>query len=363
MNSVIITTTNNIEGSEIKEYYTPISANMVIGANIFSDISASWTDFFGGRSGTYERKLQEMYEGIMYRLKEQAYDVGANCILGLKVDFGEISGKGNQMFMLSAVGTPVYAERDKKIKESYNANRFINGEQIESKIRANRIIKEFFDGSLTIRRLSNTTIDFIVKSRLLDFSKLVVTAIENSKSTHEEESKDKLKKLSSYFRFIEKGEAINLLYGILSSKDSDAKATVFVCGVINQFDMIDYKRVLELLTSPDLRVRKQGLMILSYKKSNYSSSDISLMKDFIKIIESDFPETAQRITKKGLLSSNKEFWVCQCGKTNDIDSFYCEYCAADKYGFVAEEISPLKALNLIKERLDAIDEFQNQNVS
>lgn len=363
MDSIIITTTNNIEGSEIKGYYTPISANMVIGANIFSDISASWTDFFGGRSGTYERKLQEMYEGILYRLKEQAFDVGANCILGLKVDFGEISGKGNQMFMLSAVGTPVYAELDKDIKESDNAIRFINGEKIETKVRANRIIKEFFDGSQDIASLGNTAIDFILKSRLLDFSKLVVTAIKNSKSSQVEESNNKLKKITSYFRFIEKDEAVNLLYGILSSKDIHENAIILVCDVIKEFDLIDYNKVLELLTSTDLSVKKQGLKILSFKKSNYSSSDISLMKDFIQIIEDGFPKTGQLVTKKGLLSSNKEAWLCQCGKTNELYNLYCENCEVNKYGFVKKEISHLKVLNLIEQRLEVIEEFQKQEVS
>jgi len=56
---MIVTTTNSIGGWEISRYNDPIAAN-VIGTTIFSDIGASYVDFFGGRSTSYEKKMQEM---------------------------------------------------------------------------------------------------------------------------------------------------------------------------------------------------------------------------------------------------------------------------------------------------------------
>ncbi|WP_293887903.1 MULTISPECIES: hypothetical protein [unclassified Sphingobacterium] len=38
----------------------PIAANVVIRTNVFSDIGASYVDFFGGRSNSYEKKVQEI---------------------------------------------------------------------------------------------------------------------------------------------------------------------------------------------------------------------------------------------------------------------------------------------------------------
>ncbi|WP_312340698.1 hypothetical protein [Sphingobacterium sp.] len=35
----------------------PIAANVVIGTTVFSDIGASYVDFFGGRSTNYEKKI------------------------------------------------------------------------------------------------------------------------------------------------------------------------------------------------------------------------------------------------------------------------------------------------------------------
>ncbi|HWV72603.1 MAG TPA: hypothetical protein VN040_12835 [Pseudosphingobacterium sp.] len=41
----IITTTNTLEGWTIEEYHEPITANVVVEPNVFSDIAASWIDF------------------------------------------------------------------------------------------------------------------------------------------------------------------------------------------------------------------------------------------------------------------------------------------------------------------------------
>ncbi|WP_293901829.1 heavy metal-binding domain-containing protein [Sphingobacterium sp. UBA5670] len=55
---MIVTTTNSIEGREISRYNDPIAANVVIGTIVFSDIGASYFDFFGGRSTSYEKKIK-----------------------------------------------------------------------------------------------------------------------------------------------------------------------------------------------------------------------------------------------------------------------------------------------------------------
>src|SRR3546814_13568242 len=46
------------------------------------------------------------------RVKYAAYEIGANCIVGLSIDMDEISGKGKSMFMLTAIGTAVIIEKE-----------------------------------------------------------------------------------------------------------------------------------------------------------------------------------------------------------------------------------------------------------
>lgn len=112
---VIVTTTNAVEGYRITRYLAPIASNIVAGTGLFSDFVASFSDVFGGRSETYQRQLSDMYARAVKELQRQGGDVGANCVVGATFDFGEIAGKGMQMFMLSAVGTPVVIKTDEQI--------------------------------------------------------------------------------------------------------------------------------------------------------------------------------------------------------------------------------------------------------
>ncbi len=108
---MIITTTNNIEGARIVEYLDLVSVNVVIGTNFFSDWMASVTDIFGGKSSTYQRKLDDVYEEALKRMEKRATKLGADAVVGLKMDFGEVSGKEKSMFMVSAIGTAVKIAR------------------------------------------------------------------------------------------------------------------------------------------------------------------------------------------------------------------------------------------------------------
>ena len=111
---MIVTTTNNIEGYTVKRYLGVVNANVVIGTNLFSDIAASLTDVFGGRSGSYKSTI---YDEVMKELTEKAKSYHADAIVGLHVDFDEVSGGGKSMFMVSASGTAITLE--KNIEDRY----------------------------------------------------------------------------------------------------------------------------------------------------------------------------------------------------------------------------------------------------
>jgi uncharacterized protein YbjQ (UPF0145 family) len=82
---------------------------------LFSDIFASFSDLFGGRSQTYQNHLTSLYNEAIENIKFAAYEIGANCIVGLSIDMDEISGKGKSMIMLTAIGTAVIIEEDNSI--------------------------------------------------------------------------------------------------------------------------------------------------------------------------------------------------------------------------------------------------------
>ncbi|WP_409994067.1 heavy metal-binding domain-containing protein [Sphingobacterium siyangense] len=47
-----------------------MAANVAIGTTVFSDIRASYVDFFGGRSTSYEKKMQEIYNRVIETPKQ-----------------------------------------------------------------------------------------------------------------------------------------------------------------------------------------------------------------------------------------------------------------------------------------------------
>lgn len=103
---MITTTTNIIEGKPVQQYLGIVSSETIIGANIFKDLFAGIRDIVGGRSGTYERVIDEARTNAMNELVQKAQALGANAIIGIDLDF-ETIGSGGSMLMVIATGTAV----------------------------------------------------------------------------------------------------------------------------------------------------------------------------------------------------------------------------------------------------------------
>lgn len=103
---MLLTTTNTIEGKPIQKYIGIISSETIIGANIFKDLFAGIRDIVGGRSGTYERVIEQAKESAMAELQQKAQALGANAVVGIDLDF-ETVGSNGSMLMVVATGTAV----------------------------------------------------------------------------------------------------------------------------------------------------------------------------------------------------------------------------------------------------------------
>ncbi|HEY0677192.1 MAG TPA: heavy metal-binding domain-containing protein [Chitinophagaceae bacterium] len=103
---MIVTTTPNIEGRHITQYLGVVTSQTIIGANFFKDILGGLRDFFGGRSGTYEKVLEEAKQYAMNELIQKAQGLGANAIVGIDLDYETVGANGS-MLMVSASGTAV----------------------------------------------------------------------------------------------------------------------------------------------------------------------------------------------------------------------------------------------------------------
>jgi uncharacterized protein YbjQ (UPF0145 family) len=106
---MIITTTPSVEGKRIIEYKGIVFGEVISGVNALKDFAAGLSNFFGGRSQTYENELLGARESALREMEERAVKKGANAIVGVDVDY-EVLGADNGMLMVTVSGTAVVTE-------------------------------------------------------------------------------------------------------------------------------------------------------------------------------------------------------------------------------------------------------------
>jgi uncharacterized protein YbjQ (UPF0145 family) len=103
---MIITTTPTIEGKTIREYKGIVVGEVISGVDFIKDLAAGFTNFFGGRSQSYEGELIQARESAIAEMRQRAAGMGANAIVGVDIDY-EVLGQGNNMLMVTVSGTAV----------------------------------------------------------------------------------------------------------------------------------------------------------------------------------------------------------------------------------------------------------------
>ncbi len=84
---MLITTTPNIEGKQIVDYYGLVSGEAILGANVFKDVFAGVRDIVGGRSAAYEWELVKAKEIAIQELADEAQSKGANAVVAVDLDY------------------------------------------------------------------------------------------------------------------------------------------------------------------------------------------------------------------------------------------------------------------------------------
>lgn len=103
---MIITTTPSVEGRRITSYGGIVFGEVISGVNFARDIAASFTNFFGGRSRSYEEELTTAREQAIDEMTQRAVRMGADAVVGVKMDY-EVLGADNGMLMVTVSGTAV----------------------------------------------------------------------------------------------------------------------------------------------------------------------------------------------------------------------------------------------------------------
>jgi uncharacterized protein YbjQ (UPF0145 family) len=108
INSIVLTT-ETAPNLNITKRIEIVTAECAFGMNIFKDLFAGVRDIVGGRSEAVQKTMRDSRKTALYELKKEAYEVGANAVVGVDLDYVEMSSVGS-MVMLVASGTAVVIE-------------------------------------------------------------------------------------------------------------------------------------------------------------------------------------------------------------------------------------------------------------
>ena len=103
---MILTTTLSVEGRTITAYHGIVFGEVISGVNVLKDFAAGLSNFFGGRSNTYEEELMNARTQALQELEQRAQALNADAVVGIDVDY-EVLGSDNGMLMVTVSGTAV----------------------------------------------------------------------------------------------------------------------------------------------------------------------------------------------------------------------------------------------------------------
>jgi uncharacterized protein YbjQ (UPF0145 family) len=351
---VFVTTTSSLEGVIIKRYLKPVSSHIVTGTNIFSDLFASFTDVFGGKSQTYQKHIATIYSEAIDAIKKSAHEMGANCVLGLRVDLDEISGKGKSMFMITATGTAAIIEESNKtslVIAPDEKTDMVSAEKMSELRARKKIIQDAKNKNLN---LDESTCNFLVANRV---DEIAAEVLEIALQKHFDlfEGKEKFyHQMLSYLNIVPLESRTEILYGCLMNEKFKEFADVLF-ELIKDLMIFDIEKLRIYLKSDSSAVRRKALQICTVEKEYYTFKDINIYEELAELIQIQFPRLGEITSQKKLLSSKeKEIWICQCGTKNEIQNTHCGTCGKDIYGFFNTEISPEKSISILRETIDII---------
>ena len=105
----IVLTTETAPNLNITKRIEIVTAEVAYGMHFFKDMFAGVRDLVGGRSEAVQRTMRDARRTALYELKREAHSVGANAVVGVDLDYVDLSTGGN-MVMLVASGTAVIIE-------------------------------------------------------------------------------------------------------------------------------------------------------------------------------------------------------------------------------------------------------------
>ena len=97
IDAVMLTTEAYPQGLTITRRIEVVTAECAFGMNMFKDLFAGVRDIVGGRSEAVQKTLRDSRRTALYELKKEAHAVGANAVVGVDLDYVELSAAGSMV--------------------------------------------------------------------------------------------------------------------------------------------------------------------------------------------------------------------------------------------------------------------------
>lgn len=342
MKKIELFTTNVVEGREIEEYLGIITANQVSGTGFFTDFAAGLSDFFGGTSGAYRKSMNALYDDVVSQITDEVLKRGGNGVIGVSIDYDNISGKGMSMFMVSMQGTVVrFKKRDNQEQKISNGDVSLGA--LEKVIYLKKI-RNLIDQDVIIGK---DEWRFIVENNITELVpglyKLYCKKPGYGDDLGLKNNYDRA--FEEYLSIMDYKQAIELVY------NNDEGILV---NLINNYNLFNAGKILELCKSGRL---KEALKVVGAKKASYSNNDLEEMIELSDYLH-NLPDVGKIEEFSGLLGGKSRKFVCACGKKNDEGVEYCQTCEKNIKGLLKEQV---EAIEILDNNISVLKEIFGQN--
>lgn len=340
MKRLFISTTNNVENGKAIAYYGVVSSHLVAGTGFLSDFAAGLSDFFGGRSGSYRRQMESLYDEALDEISDKARQLGANSVLGLKIDMDNISGKGMSMFMITAVGTAAKIEFNQTVQEEGKPEA-VTSTALMHEMAKREILKNLNDEFAVLPQKSW---EYILKSPDVEYlsplTRRYFIVVRNSNSYDASYFNKFVENYGLYLQMTDRDLAVSVIYQGMY----DDNYSTIASDLIKDHQLFDAKEILKLVQAHHIR---RAVNLLTTEQPAYTESDLKDIETLIAAFDS-LPDLGKiELVKSGMFGKETEKYICRHGHQNAKEEEYCLDCREN-----------IKGLTLNDKQ--AIEEFKNK---
>lgn len=278
-----------------------------------------------------------MYKKAKDEMKKKAQNLGANAILGFKVDFDEISARAKAMFMLSATGTACIVETSEEQITHVSDVQFVESTKLNSLIKKEELVQ----------RIENETIEFKDDDWALmseNVSKEIIEPL--LEKVYPFKSYDE--QIESLVSLMDYEEACAIVYRLYQTSNKNEKESLSGLQVVDinakyaklikRCKLFHPVYIQELISNDIIK----AVSVLDCDKPFYTHDDLIILRSICNFLD-NLPNAGHYdLTKGGLFSKGKEVFICSNGHQNDCPVEFCFICGQNIKGLTKAQMTTIR---------------------